>query len=51
MTARISNAMITLTAQLAMSRGGRIVLHIACIASGSEPAMHWQGIRRDLVGQ
>lgn len=51
MTARMNHAMITLLSLLAMSRGGRVALHIACIVAGSDPVMHWQGVRRDLFGR
>ena len=51
MTARINHAMITFWSVLAVSRGGRVALHIACILAGSDPVMHWQGLRRDLFGR
>lgn len=52
MTARLNTAVMILTSHLAGSRGGRVALHLACILAGSsDPAMHWQGIGRDLRGQ
>ena len=51
MTARISTTMMTLSCLLAASRGGRVALHLACIVGGSDAAVHWQGIRRDLLGE
>jgi len=51
MTARISNAMTTLTSRLAVSRSGPVALHLACILAGSDGVMHGQGITRELRGQ
>lgn len=51
MTARLNTAVMVLTSRLAASRGGRVALHLACILAGSDVAMHWQGIGRDLLGQ
>jgi hypothetical protein len=48
MTAHLDSAMMVLTSRLATSRGGRVTLHLACILAGSDRAMHWQGITRDL---
>jgi hypothetical protein len=50
MTARLSTTMMTVTSRLAMSRGGRVALHLACILAGSDPLVHWHGITRDLRG-
>ena len=51
MNARINHATIAISSLLAMSRGGRVALHIACILAGSDPVMHWKGVRRDLFGR
>jgi hypothetical protein len=51
MTARIASTMTRLSFKLAVSRGGRVVLHLACMVAGSDAAMHWQGIGRELRGQ
>jgi len=48
MTALINPAMTRLSLALAESRGGRVTLHVACILAGSDPAMHWHGIGREL---
>jgi len=50
MTARIQHATMTFSSLLAISRVGRVALHIACIVAGSDPVMHWRGVRRDLFG-
>jgi len=47
MNARISPA-TRLSLALAASRGGRVSLHLACMPAGSDRAMHWQGICREL---
>ena len=50
MNARIS-PVTRLSLALAASRGGRVTLHLACILAGSDPAMYWQGIGRELRPQ
>ena len=52
MSALIRTSMLEpLSFRLATSRGGRVALHLACMAAGSDRAMHWQGIVRELRGQ
>jgi hypothetical protein len=51
MAARLSTTMMTLTSRLAVSRHGRVALHLVCMLAGSDPAMHWQGIGRELRGE
>ena len=51
MAARLSTTMTVLSCRLATSRHGRVALHLACILAGSDPAMHWQGISREMRGR
>ena len=40
--------MIRLHPLLPVSRSGRVILHMACVLAGSDPAFHWDSIRREL---
>lgn len=52
MSRRIAGAVITrLSLELAASRAGRVALHLACILAGSDTAVHWRGIGRELRRQ
>jgi hypothetical protein len=51
MAARFDTTFRALTARLAAMRSGRVALHLACMLGGSDCAMHWHGIGRELRGQ
>lgn len=40
--------MIRLHSLLSVSRSGCVILHMACVMAGSDPAFHWDSLRREL---